>query len=116
MSVFSDNITNNTDLQSFHDYWKKCIEDQFDKIYNNTNRDLTRVSSIFNGVLNKTKIQKLFEERKIYHPYFHCQFLVGEDYFGYISIKISYSDDPIIYVQDKAKIFLSLNLPIPKLS
>lgn len=114
MSVFSDNITNNTDLQSFYDVLKEYIEDQFYKLYNCMNGDLSRVSSIFNGVFNKIETQKLFEEHEIYHPYFHCQLLVGKDYFGHININIVYTDDPTIYVHDNAKIFLSLNLPIPK--
>jgi len=114
MSIFSDNITNSTDLQSFYNRLKTYIEDQFNQLYDCMNGDLMRVSSIFNREFNQIEVQKLFNEHEIYHPYFHCQLLVGKDYFGRISINIFYTDDPTIYVHDKAKIFLSLNLPLPK--
>ena len=115
MGIFNDNVKNDTSLHQFHNYLKKTIESQFNEMYISCEGDLTRVSSIFNREFGKTEIQKLFKEHKIYHPYFHCQFLVGEDYFGYINIKISYSDDPTIYIHNKAKIFLSFNLPTPSL-
>lgn len=115
MSVFSDNITNNTDLQSFYDVLKEYIEDQFSKLYNRMNGDLSRVSSIFNSVFNKIETQKLFEEHKIYHPYFHCQLVVGKDYHSIIQIAIFYSEDSTIYVHDDAKVFLLINIPTPSL-
>jgi len=77
------------------------------------NGDLSRVSSIFNGAFNKIETQKLFEEHEIYHPYFHCQLVVGNDYHSIIQIAIFYSDDSTIYVHDDAKVFLLINIPIP---
>ena len=116
MGIFNDNIKNNTDLQSFHDYWKKYIEDRFDEIYNRFDGRMGLVSSYINGMLLKSTIRTMFTNHGIYHPWLYCQLAIGKDYHSIVQIVIFYSEDPTIYVHDKAKIFLSLNLSIPSLS
>ncbi len=115
MSVFSDNITNSTDLQSFHDYWKKFIEDRFDKIYNDMKGNLHWVSSTYNSMLGDSTIRSIFEKFGIYNPWIHCSHHIREDY-SIIQIVIFYSEDSTIYVHNDAKVFLLINIPVPEQS
>ena len=117
MGIFNDNITNSTPLHQLHDRWKNIIEKNFAKYYVEKDGDLSHITTIFNGMLRRPKIQEEFINNGIYLPYFNCQCLVDDDFFKCMKITIKvtifYSEDPTIYTQDQVKTFLSMNIKIP---
>ena len=115
MSIFDNNITSeNTPLQTFYNSIKTIVENEFDQLYKKVDGDLSRVSSIYNGVLKK--LNSKFAEHGMYHPYLHCSPIAGTNPFkSKVLVTILYSEDPSIYIDEDRKIFLQTTIPIPQL-
>ena len=122
MSIFSDNITNSTPLQKFHDDVEQWIHDILSGLFK---RNWTRldeliqppvIASIINKELSKDPVQLLFKSHQIYYPWASCEFSLNLQRDDCISIMIKYSDNPDIYEDDKSKIFLTTEMPIWKIS
>ena len=119
MSIFSDNITNSTPLQKFHDDIEQWIYDILSGLLK-INRDGDPgdphiIASIINTELSKAPVQLLFEDHQMYHPWASCEFSLNLQQDYCISIMIKYSDNPDIYEDNKSRIFLIIKIPIWKI-
>lgn len=115
MSVFSDNITNeNIPLQKFYNLWKTIVKEEFNNLYKKFDGDLSRVSSIYNEALDKSRLN--FAEHGMYHPWLLCTPIADINPSGSkVLVTILYSEDPSIYIHDDRKVFLQITIPISQL-
>ena len=115
MSIFGDNITNeNVPLQKFYNLWKTIVKEEFNNLYKKFDGDLSKVSSVYNGALDKSR-QK-FAEHGMYHPWLLCTPIVDINPSGSkVLVTILYSEDPSIYIHNDRKIFLQIIIPISQL-
>lgn len=115
MGIFDkDLITRDTSLQKFCNLWKTAVKGEFNDLYRKYDGDLSRVSSIYNGVLDKYR-QK-FAEHGIYYPWLFCT-PIADIYpsESKVLVTILYSEDPIGYTHENRKIFLQITIPISQL-
>lgn len=114
MSVFSDNITNDTPIQKFYNFWKTVVKEEFNSLYKKFDGNLDHISTVYNDALNRCR-QK-FEEHGIYHPWLLCTPIAGinPSESGFL-VTILYSEVPSIYIHNDRKIFLQITIPISQL-
>ena len=108
MSVFSDNITNKTKLENFHDTCRDWFEINFHQTWKRWYENVNWAASEFNKMLGDKELRELFESYKMYAPW-AC--LENQEE-GSIKLTIYYSEDPYIYVHAKAKIFLQMKFNV----
>jgi hypothetical protein len=114
MSVFDDNITNKTQLESFYRSLKNFISIHFKQIYIMYGPDLHRVSSIFNKYMLGSEICDGFNEYDIYSPWIHFEYIVDEHCINNKILCV------VNYLEKSSglttwKIFLKMDLEIPSL-
>ena len=121
MGIFEDNITSKTRLQEFYDKIKEVIQYNFERFYQIYRRQhysldlsLNYTASILNHEISE--FQKDFAEFGMHHPWLSCTPIASiKPFESKVLVTILYSEDPIIYAHEDAKIFLKLKLNIPSL-